>query len=397
MRFATPTRNEWEGWGDSTAVIVAMGLALAVAGTVRTLGTPVSHPVVAFELFVSLLVPTGLATGGYWLASCNVSPDVRWRAATRVSIGIVAACALGVWLVGYVALEGGAIRDPLSLVTTLAAVGGATGFLTAVREPQGVAPVESIDSSDSSDETDEDGTEAPAATTTPTATTVSTVTGTSAPAGNESESTLERPTAAAAGTTTADETAADTTASDASATTHAPAITDAPTTTDASATTETPSPSGVSPDADVWAGTDDPAHPLDPAARLESGATDASPRSIPEPGVDAVAAVPSTAETVLEVLRRERARIALAILYHEWDEEPRPVDELARAVSYHTDADPDTVAVGLRHSILPELREIRAVDWDSAADRVSASEHAVFEEGVREASVLLESFEPGTR
>lgn len=54
-------------------------------------------------------------------------------------------------------------------------------------------------------------------------------------------------------------------------------------------------------------------------------------------------------------------------------------------------------AVSLRHATLPRLVAIRAIDWDPHADRVSAPEHAVFEEGVRDASALLEAFEPGTR
>jgi hypothetical protein len=97
------------------------------------------------------------------------------------------------------------------------------------------------------------------------------------------------------------------------------------------------------------------------------------------------------------VLRTERARLALAVLYHEWDGESRSVDALARAVSTHTAADADAVAVGLRHATLPRLAELHAVDWDRYADRIAAPDHAVFEEGVREAAVLLESFEPGTR
>ncbi|MFC6768504.1 hypothetical protein ACFQE6_26900, partial [Natrinema soli] len=116
-----------------------------------------------------------------------------------------------------------------------------------------------------------------------------------------------------------------------------------------------------------------------------------------DPGVDAVAAVPSMAETVLDVLRNERARVALAVLYHEWNGETRSVDDLARVVASHTDDSADVVGVGLRHGTLPELAAIRAIEWEPGTDRVSASDHAVFEEGVREASVLLETFEPGTR
>ena len=396
-----------------------MGLVLAVAGIVRSLGTPASQPVVAFELFISLLVPTGLATGGYWLANRNVSPDVRWRAATRVSIGIVVACALAAWLTGYVALEGGTIRDPLSLTTTLAAVGGATGFVTAVRDPQGVASAGSNDSNGASRATE---TELPVPTEPSDSIAPSTATADASPG-----STMERPTAAAATATAAiDPPTADV------ATTDTPSLGAAanpePTRTTGTATTaETGTATAVWNDTGPMGRTAAPARPLQSPERnaidepepdaFEEPALDAfgatvpdafdgsvgshdpldSPTPAPDRGVDAVASVPSTAEAVLEVLRNERARLALAVLYHEWDGEERSVDALARAVSYHTEDSVDAVAAGLRHATLPRLLEIRAVDWDRYADRVAAPDHAVFEEGVREASVLLESFEPGTR
>ena len=85
------------------------------------------------RVVVSFLVPTGLATGDYWLARRNVAPDVRSRVAIWVSIGIVTACGLGDWLLLYIFLEGGTNVEPLSFVTTLAAVGVATGFVAAVR------------------------------------------------------------------------------------------------------------------------------------------------------------------------------------------------------------------------------------------------------------------------
>ncbi|WP_408958567.1 hypothetical protein [Natrinema sp. 74] len=353
MRSATPTWFERAGRGESTIVIVAMGLALAIGGIVRTLETPASQPVVAFELFVSLLVPTGLATGGYWLASRNVSSDVRWRAVTQVSIGIVVACALAVWLTGYVTLEGGAIRDPLSLTTTLAPVGGAAGFVTAVRERPDVA------SAESTDPTAGDGTALP---------------NTQTPAAASDTTDTSDPAATAKGS------AAVWNDTDPVGRTAAPVC------------PLQPSDGTVTDDSDFDA--------FDASAR-DASADSVDPRdSLTEtrdPGVDAVATVPSTAETVLEVCRNEHARLALAVLYHEWNGEARSVDALARAVSSHTDDSTDTVAVGLRHTTLPELREIRAVDWDPHTDRVSASDHAVFEEGVREASVVLESFEPGTR
>ncbi|SEP90189.1 hypothetical protein [Natrinema salaciae] len=367
MRFATPGRYDWEGWGESTAAIVAMGLALAVAGTVRTLETPDPQPVVAFELFVSLFVPTGLATGGVWLARHDVSADVRQRVATRVSIGVVVACALGGWLVGYVALEGGTISDPLSLVTILAAVGGATGFATGVRKPR---PVPSAPSAAPSGvrESDCDSSADPSRAT-----------------ADDSESTADRSTETAETKAATDETAAGTAIGD-----------DA--TPDASVTAEPASRAATSVDADTAIRPAEPVRPTGPAERDDSDtAVEMDPTSATDPGVDAVVSVPSTAETVLEVLRKERARLALAVLYHEWNGETRSVDALARAVSYHTDDSVDAVAVGLRHATLPELRAIRAVDWNPHADRVSASDHAVFEEGVREASVVLESFEPGTR
>ncbi|PGF17543.1 hypothetical protein CP556_16505 [Natrinema sp. CBA1119] len=374
MRLATPAQSEWEGWGESTAVIVAMGLALAVAGIVQTLETPVSQPVVAFELFVSLLVPTGLATGGYWLASRDISPDVRWRAATRVSIGIVVACALGVWLIGYVTLEGGTIRDPLSLVTVLAAVGGATGFASVVREP-----LRNESSSMCDCAVDGDTAAAPS----PTA------------AAADTKSTAGESTAATTETTApTDERISDAMeATDETATSRASTAT----TASASTTTEATSRAGVSPDADIAAGPDDPTHRVDSTGDPKSEEPDAPPLPARDPGIDTVATVPSTAETVLDVLQNERARVALAVLYHEWNGEPRAVDALARAVASHTDDSADAVAAVLRHTTLPKLAAIRAIDWDPHTDLVSESDHAVFEEGVREASVLLEAFEPGTR
>ncbi|ELZ16793.1 hypothetical protein C477_14308 [Haloterrigena salina JCM 13891] len=421
-------------WGESTAAIVAMGLALAVAGIVRTLETPVSQPAVAFELFVSLLVPTGLATGGYWLASRNVSSDIRWRAVTRVSIGIVVACGLAAWLTVYVALEGGAIRDPLSLMTTLAAVGGATGFATAVREPLGIASSDSIASSVS--------TSARAAATESSATAESDEAIAQSPATTESSihPTMERPTAAAVATVTTalESTTTDTVPttdrstdgatadSDASPTAGTGADAEASQTVSAATPSESEAEAGASPA--IWNDTSPEGRTAAPARPVEPPEPTTDDDSVPEtfetsetprrdasddapdskdplesptprrdPGVAAVAAVPSTAETVLDVLRTERVRLTLAILYHEWDGQARSVDELARAVSSHTDDSADAVAAGLAHATLPRLAEIRAVDWDPYADRVSAPDHAVFEEGVREASALLESFEPGTR
>ncbi|MDS0477772.1 hypothetical protein [Natrinema sp. 1APR25-10V2] len=385
-----------------------MGLVLAVTGIVRTLGTPASQPVVAFELFVSLLVPTGLATGGYWLASRNVSSEVRWRAVIQVSAGIVVTCALVVWLTGYVTFEGGTIRDPLSLTTTLVPVGGAAGFVTAVREQPDIASSGSIDASGASRAAD---TELPAAAepsgpavqssaTTdaaigPTATVV-TPTVAIGPVASD------RPTIPDAQTTTA---AVDPDATGASGTE-----------TTGAGTMATRGSAAVWSDTDLAGRTAAPVCPLQPSTGTVTDDSDPdafdasihdafadgvdsldSPTPTRDPGVDAVAAVPSMAETVLEVLRKERARLALAVLYHEWNGDARSVDALARAVSYHTDESVDEVAAGLRHATLPELREIRAVDWEPHADRVSASDHAVFEEGVREASVVLESFEPGTR
>ena len=329
MRFATPARHEWEGWGESTVAIVAMGLALAIAGLVRTLETPASQSVVAFELFVSLLVPTGLATGGIWLARRNVSPDVRWRVATRVSIGIVVACALSGWLVGYVALNGGTIRDPLSLVTILAAVGGMTGFTTAVREPWTVTSVAYDGDCESDSETEP-----------------------------------------ASATVTQQ-------AADSSATSCATETTE----------TATASPSMLAPTSDA-----SPSVTADSATPAATIAATAVSRD-----ADAIVSTPSMAETALQVLGSERSRVTLHVLYHECDVEGLSVDDLARAVAAHTDESADAVAVSLRHATLPELASICAVDWDPYRDRVSASEHAVFEEGVREASVVLESFEPGTR
>ena len=434
MRFATPARFESEGLGESPAAIVAMGLVLAVAGIVRSLETPVSQPVVAFELFVSLLVPTGLATGGYWLANRNVSSDIRWRAVTRVSIGIVVACGLAAWLTVYVALEGGAIRDPLSLMTTLAAVGGATGFATAVQEPLGVAVPDSIASGMPARAPE---IESPTATASPATTESDEATAQStATTDSSTEPTMERPTAAAAAavvtaalespttdTVPASDRSTDETTADSDASTTDETAADSEVAKAASTAIPSESEGGASPA--IWNDTSPegrtaaPARPVEPpepatdddlvpdtfGAPGRDAFDDApdssdpleSPTPAREPGVDTVADVPSTADTVLEVLQSERSRLALAVLYHEWDGQERSVDALARAVSYHTDDSADAVAAGLAHATLPRLDEIRAVDWDPYADRVSASDHAVFEEGVREASVLLESFEPGTR
>jgi len=153
----------------------------------------------------------------------------------------------------------------------------------------------------------------------------------------------------------------------------------------------------VSPDADIAVGPGDPTHLIDSAGDPKSEESDAPPLPARDPGIDTVAAVPSTAETVLDVLQNERARVALAVLYHEWNGETRSVDDLARAVASHTDDSADAVAAVLRHTTLPKLAAIRAIDWDPHTNLVSESDHAVFEEGVREASVLLEAFEPGTR
>ncbi|WP_226006782.1 hypothetical protein [Natrinema salinisoli] len=363
MRFATPVQYRWEGWGESTAAIVAMGLALAVAGIVRTLETPVSQPALAFELFVSLLVPTGLATGGVWLARRDVPSDARDRVATRVSIGIVAACALALWLVGYVTLEGGAVRDPIALVTILTAVGGATGFATAVGTS---LEATSVDSADAREHPPDEDTESSSATT------------------PEAAPPADRPTETPAGVTEL----------------IGPAVADTPTSARAAATggeTATTSASTTAPASHPRPSPNAEAGPRSGDSARSPSTTTTVSTATREPGVDTVASVPATANEVLAVLRNERARIALAVLYHEWDDETRSVDDLARAVSYHVDDSADAVEAGLRHATLPRLRAIRAVDWDPHANRVSASDHAVFEEGVREASVLLESFEPGTR
>ncbi|ELY64545.1 hypothetical protein [Natrinema versiforme] len=401
MRYVTAAQFEPEERVGSTAAIVAMGLGLSIAGIVQTLAAPAAQPLVAVELFLSLLVPTGLATGGYWLADRNVSSTDRWRAVTQVSVGIVLACAFALWLTGYVTLEGSVIRDPLGLTTTLAGVGGATGFVSAVRE----LPDESIGSSGSPGAA---GAELPAP--------VAPVAPSDAAAtvGTSSESTTSTVVQSAALESPID----------------GPPIPELPTTTAAartapsadSGTTSTREPRTATPlwaDVDPRGRTGAPARPVGPSERtaiegtvpdaLEPSVRDASadavgshdplesPTPARDPGVEAVAAVPSTAETVLGVLQRERARIALAVLYHEWDGAERSVEALARAVSYHVDGSADAVAIGLRHATLPELAEIRAVDWNPRTGRVSASDHAVFEEGVREAAVLLESFEPGTR
>ncbi|OLZ40718.1 hypothetical protein A6E15_06810 [Natrinema saccharevitans] len=389
MRNATPTRVEYEGWGESTAAIVAMGLVLAVAGIVRALGAPTAESVAAFELFVSLLVPTGLATGGYWLAARNVSPAVRWRAVTQVSVGIVAACALALWLTGYLALEGGAIRDPLALTTTLAGIGGATGFATAVRDVPAAASAEPSRSRKASRTVDTE--------TLPSLESIDATPRSSAT--TPVESTPDGPTTEIPTRTTV-----------------LPVVSRP---ADVSITVETRPSTAVWTDVDAAGRTAAPARPLrssdrdavrepgpDQSRRFGRDAFDRpggprdsleSPIPTPDPGVDAVTNVPSTAEAVLGVLRNERARLTLAVLYHEWDGRTRSVDALARAVALHTDDSADAVAAGLRHATLPRLVELRAVDWDRYADRVGAPDHAVFEEGVREAAVLLESFEPGTR
>ncbi|WP_440764932.1 hypothetical protein [Natronorubrum sp. DTA7] len=361
MRFYTPLQSELEGWGESSTAIVAMGLALATAGIAQAITAPDAHPVIALELFVSFLVPTGLATGGYWLASRNVAPGVRSRVATWVSIGIVAACGLGGWLVLYVSLEGGTIVEPLSLVTTLAAVGGATGFVAAVRvtpralaaEP--TAPLESPCETAAEHELSHE---------------------------DDSENSCEDEREVA--TETNSEAEPDTTAKPAASTSGS-----------ASAVT-VPEPIA-----------DRPLEPAESAASIESAdlpdpivpdETDPPAPSSGEldPSVERVAAVPETTETVLEVLRDERSRIVLARLYHDVDGS-RSLDELARVVAAHTDQRAATAAVSLRHATLPRLVAIRAIDWDPYADRISAPEHALFEEGVRDASALLEAFEPGTR
>lgn len=401
MRYVTPARFEPEERVGSTAAIVAMGLVLSIAGIIQTLATPAAQPLVAFELFLSLLVPTGLATGGYWLADRNVSSADRWRAVTQVSVGIVLACALALWLTGYVSFEGSAIGDPLGLTTTLAGVGGATGFVSAVRE----LPDESIDSSGAPRAA---GTELPA----PVAPVNQSDAAATVSASSESTTTAVVPSAAI-------ESPVDVPAIPETTTTTAAARTAPPEGSGTTSTRESRTSTPLWTDVDPRGRTGAPARPVGSSERtaIEGTVPDAfespvrdvsadalgsqdpleSPTPARDPGVDAVTAVPSMAETVLGVLQRERARIALAVLYHEWDGTERSVDALARAVSSHVEDSADAVAVGLRHATLPELAEIRAVDWDPRTGRVSASDHAVFEEGVREAAVLLESFEPGTR
>ncbi|WP_436343784.1 DUF7344 domain-containing protein [Natronorubrum sp. FCH18a] len=354
MRFSTPLRYELEGWGESSAAIVAMGLALATVGIVQTITSPAAQPIVALELFVSFLVPTGLATGGYWLASRNVSPDVRFRVTTWVSIGIVAACGLGGWLLVYVSLEGGTIHEPLSLVTTLAAVGGATGFVAAVHASPRILPTDSTGAVESARET----------------------TGERESARDDAE----RTSASEATADLEDETVLEPTAG---ASASALAVT-------------VPEPATDRPVASCEAATSlEATAPSEPIVPDETDPLAPSPGDL-EPSVERVAAVPETTEAVLEVLRDERARIVLAHLYHDADG-TQSLDDLARVVAAHTDQPAATAVASLRHATLPLLDAVRAIDWDPHADRVSAPEHAVFEEGVRDASALLESFEPGTR
>ncbi|WP_137291727.1 hypothetical protein [Natronorubrum halophilum] len=340
MRFATPRQYDWDEWGESSALIVSMGLALAIAGIVQTLAAPATKPLVALELFLSLLVPTGLATGGYWLVSQNISRDVRRRVAIWMSAGIVGACALGGWLWLYVALEGGTIHGPLSIVTTLATVGGAGGFVAAVRLAPKIESPSSV-------------TEQPA---TP-------ETGAAAASSSDSrrEPTPPRSTGPAIGAS------------------------EPPQSTTPSTPATSPPPESATPSR--------PATPAEPAESVSAPTA----RSSLEPRVDTVAAAPPTAEAVLEILRDTRARTTLAVLYHERGGNPQSVDELARAVADHTDDCVEDTTTALRQSTLPQLRTARAIDWDPATDRITAPEHAVFEEGVREASALLESFAPGTR
>ncbi|MFC6767187.1 hypothetical protein ACFQE6_20040, partial [Natrinema soli] len=289
MRFVTPAQYEWEGWGESTAVIVAMGLALAIAGIVQTLETPVSQPVVAFKLFVSLLVPTGLATGGCWLASRDVSPDVRWRVATKVSIGIVIACALGVWLIGYVTLEGGTIRDPLSLVTILAAVGGATGFVSVVRDP---LRNESTDSTYARrGNGDSNASPSPAATAADRESTAGEPTGATTTATTherDSDTTESTDVTATPGESAASDISAATTTSPAaetSAAATASSAIDAPAAATASTPSETTSHGGVSPHIDAAAGPDDPTQFVDSAGHPEDATPEPSPLPARDPGV----------------------------------------------------------------------------------------------------------------
>lgn len=390
MRFATPREYDRDGWGEPTVSIVVMGLALAIAGLVQTLAIPAAAPVLALELFVSLLVPTGLATGGYWLAGHSVSPDVRWRVATWVSIGVVAACALGGWLLLYVTLEGGTVAGPLSLVTTRAAVGGATGFLAAIQATPRSESNDLVAASGTATESQTAGER--------------TLESTAVEGVGDEVDTDEGGTAtAAAADTAASDIAASDTAAD-NATTADTAAADAATADAAATSSSMTAPNPVSTRLTAANGSATGAIDLGPsgtpAEQTVPGATDSTafrPTPDPAPGAETVASVPGTAETVLEILRNERARVTLAVLYHDRSGEAQSVDELARVVAEHTDASAEATAVSLRHSTLPRLGDIRAVDWDPRTDRVTASEHAVFEEGVREASVLLESFAPGTR
>lgn len=357
MRVATPIRYEWEGWGDAPVAIVAMGLALAFAGIVETLTMPAERPLLVVELLFALVVPTGLATGGYWLASRNASATLRRRTAVWVSIGIVVATCLGGWVVVQVHLEGGSIGDPLSLVTPLAAVGGATGFVAAIQaSPAAIEPRDADATPDDSGAVTPDA--ATGTTTDSPETTAPSRSSASDPEGAEDATDRRNRTGAEAASTDADLTVAD--------------------------PDRAPSADGRS----------------SPAARMTDprsvSTTERSPVSTTTTALEAATSASASTERVLEVLADERARIVLAVCYHDRDGD-RSVPELARDVAGHTDADAGEIATGLRHATLPRLAAIRAIDWDPHADRVSAPDHAVFEEGVRDATALLEPFGPGSR
>ncbi|MFC4542039.1 hypothetical protein ACFO5R_08880 [Halosolutus amylolyticus] len=132
MRLALTPWAIDDGLDEPAAVLVVAGLGLAVSGVVHGLTAPADPSVATLQVFVSLLVPTGVATGGYWLYASDVPIETRWRVVTWASTGIVVACALGAWLQFSAALGGGAAGDPWSQLTTLAAGGSAVGFVTGV-------------------------------------------------------------------------------------------------------------------------------------------------------------------------------------------------------------------------------------------------------------------------
>lgn len=348
MRRATALPALDDGVDEPAVLLVVVGLVLAVAGTAHELTTPADRPIAALSVAGSLLVPAAVATGGYWLLAVDTSDETRWRVVTWASAGIVAACALGISLYVLALLGDGQAGDLWSHLARLASGGSAIGFVAGLSV----------------------GSENPS--------TVGSTIGREVPSGgeetNDGESATDEPEVDESGDERDDS--------------RSPAGTDG---------------SGERGFVPLDASVGEPVYvdgeefAIEPAVDPADAAVDANAGSGLEPSRpgETPARVPRTAALTLDVLRDDRARVALAIVYDAG--KPLSVDALARAVADRTNDGVDETAIALRRETLCKLEAAYAIEWDPRAETIAAPEHAIFEEGVREVRALLEPFEPGTR